>query len=121
MQLGPVGGTAYLKINGQQLALAGTFKFKPGGVVREGQVGLSGPVGYTEKPTMPSVEAEIFLTPDIDLKAINGFNNETITFELANGQAYTLSNAFQANEIDADGGEGKTTLIFQGLRMERTR
>lgn len=117
MQLGPIGGTVYVKVGGRSLPVAGTFKFKPAEVVREGKVGLSGPAGYTEKPVFQEVTCEIFLTAEVDLLTINRIKNETLVFELANGQSYTLRNAFQSGEIDADGGEGTTSVTFQG-KME---
>lgn len=119
MKMGPIGGTVYFKINGKQYALGGTFKFKPAKVVREGKVGLSGPAGHTEKPLFQRVSAELYNTADLDFLELNGFKDETMTFELANGQAYVLRNAFQSGEIDVDAGEGTTPVDFEGI-MERS-
>jgi hypothetical protein len=44
-----VAGTAFVKIDGQQVALRANFKIKPSSVQRESIVGLDGYHGYKPK------------------------------------------------------------------------
>lgn len=119
MKMGPIGGTVYFKLGGRQYQLGGSFKFKPNSVVREGKTGLSGPVGYTEKPVLQEVTAELSYTADVDFALLNQVKDETLTFELANGHAYVMRNCFQVGEVEVDGGEGNASVTFQGV-MERS-
>ena len=41
-----VAGTAFVKVDGQQLALGESLSLDPTSIEREGVVGVSGPVGF---------------------------------------------------------------------------
>lgn len=115
MQLGTIGGTVYFKLDGAQYLVGGKFTFKPQEVVREPREGLSGPVGTTEKKVWQRVSCELTNSADVDFTKLNKFKNGVLTFELANGHAYVLSNATQVGEIEVDGGEGSFPIDFVGF------
>ncbi|MEP3246250.1 MAG: phage tail tube protein [Sneathiella sp.] len=112
-----IGGTAYVKFDGKQVSLAGSITIQLDNVEREGVTGLSGVVGYNEKPIVPFVEGEFFMPEDMSMDEIRDITNATITVELANGKVGTLSQAWNksANEVD---GDSKFTTRFEGMKGE---
>lgn len=108
-------GTAFFKLDGTQYSLGDTLTIQPLDTEREGQAGLSGITGFSEKSVIPYIEVEVIKTPDLKLKAIGAMVNTTVTGECADGTTYVLRNAWFAGTAELDGGEGKVTLRFEGL------
>lgn len=108
-------GTAYIKLDGGQLALAGNLKIQPSDIERAGVTGLDGIHGYKESAAIPSIEVEITKTPDLRLSVLKNVTNSTVTAECADGTVYVLSNSWTCPPFDLDGGEGKATIKFEGL------
>lgn len=113
-----VAGTAFIKVDGQQLALAGSLTVDPTLVEREGLTGLSGVVGYKENNMVPSIEMEVFVTQDTNLKVLKDATDVTVTAELANGKVFSLRNAWLASRIAMNAAEGTASLKFEGHQME---
>ncbi|MEH6478369.1 MAG: phage tail tube protein, partial [Sneathiella sp.] len=103
-----IGGTVYIKFDGKQLTLGGSMTAMLDDSEREGVAGLSGVVGFNEKPVVPYIEGEFFMPDETSMDEIRDITSATITVELANGKVGTLSEAWNksANEID---GESKFT------------
>lgn len=114
-----VAGVCYLKANGKQLTLGGSFTVSPSTVEREGVVGLAGPAGYKEIGRIPYIEGEVVTTADLDVEALDAFVDGTVTAELANGKNYVLTNAWRAGASEIDGVEGKLPVRFEGLTCEQ--
>jgi hypothetical protein len=78
--------------------------------------GDSGIHGYTENPIMARCEVTITDRDDIslsDLAIING--NGTVIFRAAGGgKVYTMEGATCLRNFTITGGEGETTVIFEG-------
>lgn len=110
-----VAGTAYVKLDGGQLALSGSLKIQPSDVERAGVTGLSGIGGYKESPAIPSIEIQVFDVPEISLTALKNVKNSTVTAEVSNGKVYVLSNAWSCPPFDLDGAEGQVTIKFEGM------
>ncbi len=115
-----VSGVAFVKNDGKQLQIGGTITVSPTSVEREGKVGLSGVVGYSEKPRVPFIEIEVITDKDFKAKDFENITNATITAELANGRVYVLRNAWSAPAQEIDGAEGTTTVRFEGLKCIET-
>jgi hypothetical protein len=113
-----VAGTAFVKIDGQQVALRGNFKIKPSGVQRESIVGLDGYHGYKETPTVPGFEMDVTDRPEVSIKKLANLTNVTIVAELINGKNYILRNAVQMAEIELNADDGTFTLHFESPEME---
>lgn len=110
-----VAGKMFVKINGDQLAMGGTFSCNFTPELREAVTGLSGIVGYKETPEVPYVEGDCYYTTDIDLAAIHALTDATITVELANGKVGVLRNAWSASRHEVDTAEGTFPVRFEGL------
>ena len=112
-----ISGTAFVKVDGAQLSLAGTMSLDPTRVEREGLVGLSGPVGYKEMNVVPFIEMEVFVTQDTNLETLRNATDVTVTAELANGKVFTLRNAWLASRLPINAVEGTLSIKFEGREM----
>jgi hypothetical protein len=113
-----IGGVAYLKADGLQYELGGSITVSPSQVEREGKVGLSGVAGYTEKPRIPFIEADVHTTSDLSAEDLEDITAATVTAELANGKVYVLQGAWCTSALEIDGAEGQLTVRFEGVSCE---
>lgn len=113
-----VKGQAFLKIDGNPVTLGDNLTVSPQGRVREGVTGLSGNVGYGERPRIPYIEADAITTPGFKVSDLEGVQDATIVAELANGRVYTARNAWFADETDVSAGDGTAGIRFEALRID---
>ena len=114
----PIGGTAFVLVNGRQYALEGTLTVSPTTVVREGKAGLSGVIGYTERARVPYIEGTFATDEDLALDDIKAMRDGTVQADLANGKSYVLRNAWHAGEPEIDAAEGTVPLRWEGKDCE---
>lgn len=110
-----IGGVCYLKVDGTQYALRGSFTVSPDATEREGQAGLDGVHGFIEKPRVPSVEGEISDGGTLSLAALRAIEAATVTAEMATGKVYVLSQAWVAGANEISGDDGKFKVRFEGM------
>jgi hypothetical protein len=115
-----VAGVAYCYVDGVKVDLGGKITVSPWTTEKESVKGLSGTVGYKETPVTPFIEIEVITSPDLDLSAFQSVRSSTVIAELANGQTWTLRNAWSTSKPDMDGAEGTATLRFEGRDIELT-
>ena len=115
-----VAGTTYVYVDGALLPLGGTITVSTWDADKETVTGLSGVVGYKEKPRAPFIEIEIITANEVDLQAFQGVRNSTVTAELANGQVWVLSPAWATTAPDGNHADGTATIRFEGKKCERT-
>ena len=113
-----VAGTAYVKVDGQQIALRGNFKIKPSNVVRESITGLDGYHGFKETPTVTGFTMDVTDRPEVSVQKLAKLEDVTVTVNLINGKTYVLRNAVQIGEIEISADDGMFTLTFEGKSME---
>ena len=113
-----IAGTCYVNADGFQIALAGTCTVDRKDTEKTGMTGLSGNVGYSEKPRVPSIEVEFFHTRQTSVDSILDMEDGTVTAELANGKVWTLRNAYVQGAPTVDAEESKMTVKFEGLSCE---
>ena len=114
-----IGGTAFLKKDGKQLLAKGSWSYGLGTPEREGQLGIDGFHGYTEKPTIAFLEGDITDYAELNLKEeLGNFVNGTITLELANGKTILLNEAYSAKPVEGETEEGKISVRFEGTSAE---
>jgi len=114
----PIGGTAYVFVNGKQIAIAGAVTYGGFSPERESKVGLDHGVDFVEKPTAPFVEIEVKDKAGVDIVALANLTDTNVTTELANGKTVILSNAHQINAGEMDAAEGTGKFRFEGTGME---
>jgi hypothetical protein len=117
MAMERVAGTAFIKVDSEQLALRGTATINPQSVTRTGIAGMDGPHGYKEEPRLPSIELEIGDHRDLDLTKVQSWTGKTVTFEASTGRTYVLADAFQSGDLSLNGAEGAVTIRFEGHSM----
>lgn len=115
-----IAGTAFVSVNGEQIRIGGTVTYAPFDIERESVVGLGGRVGSKEMKVAPYIEIECIVTSETDLAKIQNETDFPVTVELANGNVYVLRNAELVGRMEVDGTEGKTSLRFEGDKMELT-
>ena len=113
-----IGGTAYLKIDGDQKTLAGSWSVSPTATTKTGIVGLSGFAGYTEAHRVPFMEGSLIDTGSLSLKTLEGLTDATITLELANGKTYVGYGMFLAGEPSHNMENGEVSVRFEGRKIE---
>ena len=113
-----VSGAAYFKVGGVQHRMGGSFTYNLGSPKREPKMGPDGVHGYKEMPQAPFIEGEITDASDLDLKAMQALDNETVTLELANGKTILLHNAWHAADGNVGTEEGNIQTRWEGLEAE---
>lgn len=116
-QVGPLGGTAFFKINGTQYQLKGNLKIRVGGLVAAGVVGQDAVHGYTEKPEIPMMSLDISDSGGLSLQQIQAVRNATCTAELNNGKVYVGQGGFCTSAIEVDTAQAQLQAEFQFLSM----
>jgi len=111
----PVGGIAYLFVNGTQWPLRGNFVIGPSAVERTGVAGQDGVHGYTEMPVVPYMEGDVTTEPDMEWDVIERFTDVTVQANLINRQSYVLRNAWVATRRELNTRDGLTRVRFEGM------
>lgn len=114
-----LGGTAYVKVGGRQIALRGNLKLSPELSEKEGVAGMDGPHGFIERPRMPYFEGDFSLVSGTSIEELRALVDETWQLELNNGKSYvfTEGNVTAAMEIDA--AQGQFSMRVDALNARR--
>ena len=112
-----VGGVAEVRLGGAIVRLGATLNVMPGGLIREPAVGQSGPVGYTTKYEMPTLELELYDNAEASLEAIRAIAGATIQVNMNNGKSFVLTNAFYTEAMSFAADKGTHTAKFAGFTM----
>ncbi len=116
-----IGGTAYLKIDGKQITMAGSWSVSPTATVKTGVVGLSGFAGYTEAPRVGFMEGSIIDDGGMSIAELEALKDATITLELVSGKTYIGHEMFLAGEPSHDASTGEISVRFEGKKVEEMR
>jgi hypothetical protein len=110
-----IAGIAYVKVDGTQYPLRGNFTVRPSATERTGLAGQDGVHGYSENPIVPSIAGDISLTSDVSIDTIGAITNSTVVAELANGNVYTLSQAWTKAAFELNTHDGLFHVVFEGV------
>jgi hypothetical protein len=113
-QVGPIAGTAFVRVNGQQFQLRGSFRVDPTMETAEYVVGQDGPHGYITKVVAPFFEGEFSDLGGLSIVALQTIRDASVTGELANGKVYVLTSAVFAGRAVLDTVDGKIPFRFEG-------
>jgi hypothetical protein len=118
-----IGGILFIKVNGVQFkAKATNFEIIHGNNKKEGVAGIDGVHGYKETIVIPSISGAITDDIDLDMKALHGNEDVTVTAELANGKVCVLRNAWYSAQDEAVGSEeGEIPFKFEGKSLEEVK
>lgn len=113
-----VSGRIYFKVNGVQYMARGNFMYSLGGVKREPVIGEDGVHGFDETPIEAFIEGDITHPDNMDEEALNAFENDTVTLDLATGKTVMIPNAFNGSDHQSNASEGMSKVRFVGKRGE---
>lgn len=116
-RVGRIAGIAYLKVDGQQYPLRGSFTVSPSPTERTGIAGQDYVHGYTENPRVPYIEGDVSTTADVSTETLDAIISATVTAELANGKTYVLSNAWCKSAIEINTKDGQIRVRFEGTDL----
>lgn len=109
MAVGPIGGIAYVKVNGLQYALRGELTIQPNATENEWIANQDGTQVFTQKAVTPYMEMKISDSDGLSIQDLNNIQDATITAELINGKVYTLRQGAQWGETKLDAAKGEIT------------
>lgn len=107
-------GTLYVRVDGVQQALQGSWKIQPNNLQKKPREGQSGPLGPTVKFVTPYIKGELDDQGSVSIQALMSITNSTVTAELRNGKTYTLSGAWWGDDSEIDTEGGKVSVSFYG-------
>lgn len=89
---------------------------------RAAVVGDTGLHGFTQNPVMAQCEVTITDRDDISLSELASINGDgTVVFRASGGgKVYTMNNATCLGNFTLTGGEGETSVVFQGSAWVET-
>lgn len=111
-------GIAYVKVDGVQYDLRGSFTVSPSSTKRDGIAGQDGVHGFKEEPRVPFIKGDLSTTAGLSIKQLDAMTNSTVTANLANGKSYVLRGAWTVSAHEIDTGEGKVAVEWQGLSCD---
>lgn len=109
-----LAGTCYIKVDGEQLELQGNLQFPLSKTTREVVTSTAGVVGYKEEVNPPYISGDFIVPKDFPIDKVFNSTGLTVTAECANGQVYTLSNAFATGDSDYKPIDGTVSIRFDG-------
>jgi hypothetical protein len=113
-----IAGIAYIKVDGTQLPLKGSFTVSPSRFERNMMAGQDYVHGYSENPRVPFIEGDISLTPEVSIETLDAITNATVTAELANGRVYVLSGAVCKSAHELNTKDGQVRVRFEGTNCD---
>jgi len=111
-------GTAFLMVDGNQLALRGNFTVSASPVERTMIAGQDGVHGYQELPRVPYIEGDISTLPEINLEDLDNQTDVTVTAQTASGKMYSLVGATCKAALENNTRDGQVKVRWEGLWCE---
>jgi len=113
-----VAGTAFFKVNGNQLPLRGNFTVSSSPIERTMLAGQDYIHGYQELPRVPWIEGDVTTTQELSLEVLDAMVDVTVTAELINGKVYVLKEAACKSAFENNTREGQIRVRFEGTSCE---
>jgi hypothetical protein len=112
-------GIIQLQVDGEILDAKGNFTYNLGRPKREAILGSDGVVhGFKEMVQVPFVEGEITDRGDLDVEAMIGMTDGTVTLALNNGKTIVLRSAWFAGEGTGNTEEANIPVRWEGKNGE---
>jgi len=121
MPVGPIAGTAYLKVNSGMIPLKGNLTVSGSPMERTGIAGQDGVHGYQELPRVPYIEGDVSTLPEISTEALEAIIDASVTAELINGTTYVLRNAWVKGPIEVNTHDGQFRIRFEGMSCDEMK
>lgn len=115
-----IGGVLSLRVDGTQYEARGNFQVNPSTVKRTGIAGQDFVHGFIEEPIVPFIKGDVSIGNQLSVQQLEGIVNSTVQVNLANGNAYVLSQAWVTSAFVIDAHDGKVEVTFEGRIMVET-
>ena len=109
-----IGGKLHLKVAGVVMLARGSFNYSPGGFASETVVGLDGIHGTIDKPFPGFIEGELSDDGSVDVKALQGARDVTVSLALNNGKTVVGTGMSLVGELAVNADEGSMPFRFEG-------
>ncbi len=113
-----IAGIAFLKVDGNQYPLRGSFTITTSVIERAGIPGQDYIHGFSELPRVPSIEGDVSTTPGLSVEAIDAMTNVTVTAELANDSVYVLREGWSVGAHAINARDGMFRVKFEGVSCD---
>lgn len=111
-----IGGTIFVKVDGQQLQAKGSWTYNLGEAKKEMIVGADSVHGFKEMPQVPFIEGQITDSDQVDMAALRRTRDATVVLSLANGKVISLEEAVESSDGNVTTEEGEAEVRFEGFR-----
>lgn len=111
-------GTLFFKVDGTQYDAKGTFTYAPNFEKKTAIVGADKVHGFAGEQVPAFIEGAVTDAPELNLAALVGVEDATVTLELANGKTFMLRNAWYAGEGNPSTEQAEIPVRFEGLEGE---
>lgn len=110
-----LAGIAYVAIDGISYAIIGQGTYRPSQATRESLVGQDGYHGYKEMPQPGRISWTGRDSGTLNVQALAGASDVTITLELANGKVVVGRNMVRVGEpVEVNSEEGSFEIAWEG-------
>lgn len=113
-----VFGQIKVKANGELFETTGGSTIDLGGPSREGVQGDYQAGAFRETTAEARVECTVLVKAGFGAVRLSRIDDATVTIESDTGQAYIIRNAYVAETISINSGEGTARLVFAGPPAE---
>lgn len=113
-----IAGSIAIKVNGETHRAAGAFTYNLGVPKREVLTGHDGVHGYKELPKPAMIDGTLRDADTLDVAALLGAENATITLELGNGKTIAMTGAVQTNDGDQETENATINVTFSAAFAE---
>ena len=107
-------GKITLKTDGMVQDAKGSFTYNLGGDKRTAVAGADRIHGYSTAVQVPFIEGVVTDGGDVDLAALIGVTNATVTLDLDNGKTIVLREAWFAGEGNVTTEQGEIAVRWEG-------
>lgn len=113
-----IAGIAFLKVEGRQYALRGSFVVSPSPNERAGIAGQDGVHGYIEAPRIPFIAGNVSTTSDLSVEELDAMTDVTVTAELANGKNYVGERCWTKSAHEIDTAQGMVAIRWESYNIQ---
>jgi hypothetical protein len=110
----PLAGVVFLTVSGRKLRVVDGATYRTSKDLKESLTGQDGYHGTKSKPVPGRIAANVRDDGSLSHTTIDGWTDETVVLELANGKVVVGRNMCAVEERDVNTEEGSFPLAFEG-------
>lgn len=111
-------GRATITVNGKKLKTENGATLNLGGSNRTAKMGGGVVHGYMEEDVPPSLECNVIKTRDVSVRELSDIVDATVLFDGDDGSQYILRDAFTAEPVTVNSGDGTAPLKMSAISVD---